>query len=69
MMTDPEHQDRFLKFLSRAIPADGVMTPGLMARTALRGPGRDVFGLFGRRAPAKAAEDLPESWNAKGRLP
>jgi 2-polyprenyl-6-methoxyphenol hydroxylase-like FAD-dependent oxidoreductase len=50
-MTDPEYQDRFLRFLARDIPAQGALTPGLMARAALRGLGRDLKRQL-RLAPA-----------------
>jgi 2-polyprenyl-6-methoxyphenol hydroxylase-like FAD-dependent oxidoreductase len=50
-MTDPEYQERFLRFLTRDIPAEGAFTPGLMARAALRGIGRDLRRQL-RPAPA-----------------
>jgi len=49
MMTDPEYQERFLKLLGRAIPAEGAITPGLMAGAVLRGLGRDLRGLLTAR--------------------
>lgn len=48
MMTDPAYQTQFLRYLSRDIPADGWLTPGLVAGAVLRGMGRDARALFGR---------------------
>ena len=53
-MTDPEYQERFMRFLGRAIPADTAITPGLMMRAALRGLGRDLRRLL----PMKASRPL-----------
>jgi len=50
-MTDRKYQVRFLEFLARGIPAEGAITPGLMAGAALRGIGRDLKRQL-RLAPA-----------------
>ncbi|MCA9660426.1 MAG: FAD-dependent monooxygenase, partial [Myxococcales bacterium] len=50
MMTDPEYTRRFLSYLSRVIPPDGWMTPGLVARVVARGIARDVRGLLRGRS-------------------
>jgi 2-polyprenyl-6-methoxyphenol hydroxylase-like FAD-dependent oxidoreductase len=50
-MSDPEYQERFMRFLSRGIPAEGALTGGLTARACLRGLGRDLKRRL-RLAPA-----------------
>jgi flavin-dependent dehydrogenase len=44
MMQDPEYHERFFFFLSRAIPPENWLSPGLIARCALRGVRRDLLG-------------------------
>lgn len=48
MLTDPAYQDRFLKFLGRAIPPEGWLPPSLVAGAALRGMRRDLRSALGR---------------------
>lgn len=45
MLTDPEYHHRFLLYLSRALPGDRLMTPGLVLGVILRGLGRDLNEL------------------------
>ena len=54
-MTDLEYQERFMKFLGRAIAPERAITPGLMARAAVRGLGRDVRRLWATRPPRPLA--------------
>lgn len=46
MMSDPQYQTQFLRYLSRDVPPDKWMTPGLVAGALARGVGRDVRALF-----------------------
>ena len=46
MLTDPESQSRFVRFLGRDIPPEGWMTPALMRPCATREAMRDVRGLW-----------------------
>lgn len=51
MMTDPEYQERFLRYLCREIDPNGWRSGGLVARTVLRGAMRDIRRLFQGRSP------------------
>jgi len=46
MLTDPEYQDRFMRFLGRDLPPDKWMTPALMRACVARGVARDVRRLW-----------------------
>jgi 2-polyprenyl-6-methoxyphenol hydroxylase-like FAD-dependent oxidoreductase len=44
MLTEPEYQERFIRFLGRDIPPESWLTSGVMARAVFRGLRRDVLG-------------------------
>ena len=46
MLTDPEYQERFVRFLGRDIPPETWMTPALMRACAARGVVRDLRSLW-----------------------
>ena len=46
LLTDPEYQSRFVRFLGRDIPAETWMTPALMRACVGRGMVRDVRSLW-----------------------
>jgi 2-polyprenyl-6-methoxyphenol hydroxylase-like FAD-dependent oxidoreductase len=46
MLTDPEYQTRFVRFLGRDIPPETWLTPALMRACAARGVARDVRSLW-----------------------
>jgi len=48
LMSDPVYQDRFMHYLSRALPNDHLMTPKLVIGAMLRGLGRDLLGRWHR---------------------
>jgi 2-polyprenyl-6-methoxyphenol hydroxylase-like FAD-dependent oxidoreductase len=58
-LTDPEYQERFLRFLCRDIPPETWMTPAVMRGCVARGVLRDLRQAWScRRAPA----DLRGRW-------
>lgn len=46
MLTDPEYQERFMRFLGREIPPETWMTPALMRACVARGLKRDLQQLW-----------------------
>ena len=46
MLTDPQYQARFIRFLGRDIPPETWLTPALMRGCVVRGMGRDVRSLW-----------------------
>jgi 2-polyprenyl-6-methoxyphenol hydroxylase-like FAD-dependent oxidoreductase len=46
MLSDPEYQERFVRFLGRDIPPETWLTPALMRACVARGMVRDVRGLW-----------------------
>ena len=46
MLTDPEYQSRFIRFLGRDLPPDTWLTPALMRACVARGMARDVRRLW-----------------------
>lgn len=46
MLTDPEYQSRFIRFLGRDLPPETWMTPALMRACAARGVVRDVRAMW-----------------------
>ena len=46
MLTDPEYQNRFMRFLGRDLPPDTWMTPALVRACVARGVVRDVRRLW-----------------------
>jgi 2-polyprenyl-6-methoxyphenol hydroxylase-like FAD-dependent oxidoreductase len=80
LLTDPEYQQRFLRFLSRAIPPQNWLPPSLIGAAAVRGALRDLRNLAQRvsgrpspgvsstpaRGPAPRAPSKPEDRPSAG---
>ncbi len=53
LMTDPGYHDRFIRYLSRSLPGDRLMTPSLIGGAMVRGIARDLrHFLRGRKTEA-----------------
>jgi 2-polyprenyl-6-methoxyphenol hydroxylase-like FAD-dependent oxidoreductase len=49
LLTDEAYQKRFIHYLTRYLPDDRLMTPGVMAGAIVRGVGRDISRLWRRK--------------------